>query len=84
MTFNLKNIALLIGVVLLVFGVYYALFVRGGIFSAELPKPTNIDLSSAPTENPAELPSAGEVLGESESSTQANPLKDIYVNPFAN
>lgn len=84
MNISLKNIALLVGVLLLGIGIYYSLFVKGGIFSAELPKPVNIDLGSAPVENFAESQPAGEVLGESENSTQANPLKDIYVNPFGN
>ena len=83
MNTSLKYITTIVAVLAVGGSLYYFLVVKGGVLHAELPESSTIDISqdSLVSSNPD---SSGEVLGETQSSNSANPLKDLYVNPFSN
>ena len=83
MNTSLKYITTIVAVLVVGASLYYVLVVKGGVLHAELPDSNTIDISqeSLVSSNPD---SVGEVLGETQSSNTANPLKDLYVNPFSN
>jgi flagellar basal body-associated protein FliL len=75
----LSKIIIIVAAVVVIGGLYYVFVVQGGTLAISLPKPLQINteqLAAQPT--PEET---GSVLGESEP--YENPLKEIYVNPFA-
>jgi hypothetical protein len=76
----LKTIGIAVAVAAVGGGLYYMLVVKGGTLAVTLPKPFEITKQDLAVQNPAPTED-GAVLGESDP--YENPLKDIYVNPFA-
>ena len=64
-------------------GVYFGLVVKGGLLAVNLPDPFKINSDDLATTTNQVTDDAGAVLGESEPGNHPNPLKNIYVNPFA-
>ncbi len=77
---NTIIVGLIVAALAAVGGGYYLFIVKGGTLAVSLPKAFHIDKQQLVVE-PASTTETGAVLGESEN--YENPLKDIYVNPFA-
>lgn len=71
-------VAALLGILI---GGYYVLFVKQGLLAVDLKRPSGLNITPSEPAMESEQ-NTGEVLGDSADS-KANPLKDIYVNPFA-
>lgn len=76
-----KIIGIAVAVLVVGGGLYYMLIIRGGALAVTLPKPFKINQQDLVVQNTATPKDGGAVLGESDP--YENPLKDIYVNPFA-
>lgn len=77
----LQKFAIVAALLGILAGGYYVLFVKQGLLAVDLKMPSGLNITPSEPAMESEQ-NTGEVLGGSADS-KANPLKDIYVNPFA-